>query len=212
MVRNGSFIQNDDGEDDPFGMDGGFDFKPDMRTETSDNGGSSSVPAAVKATEGLTVEDVKRAVVGSVGDVTTIASRLGVDRVAMRRYINAHPDVKEAIEDEILSAREQVMKQTFDDAISGSQPARADFFRMTGGMFDKKEDKTGETQQLVIQFSQKPTTFKALDATTGETHYVNAEDLQPVVDADYSDGDEGDEDDEDDVDDSFDDDEGESNR
>ena len=121
----------------------------------------------------LTLEDVKKAIVESVGDMHTIALRLHVDRVALRRYINNHPEAKEAIEDEILSARERVMKKTYDDAMNGSQQARSDFFRMTGGMFDKKEDKAAETQKLIIQFSEPKKKFKVLDDATGEITYVD---------------------------------------
>lgn len=127
----------------------------------------------------LTIEEVKKAIVESVGDIHTIALRLHVDRVALRRYINDHPEAQEAIKDEILSARERVMKQTYDDAIAGSQVARADFFRMTGGMFDKKEDKASETQQIIIKYTKPKDKFKVLDAATGETSYVD-EKLQPV--------------------------------
>lgn len=126
------------------------------------------------------VEDVKAAVIGSVGDVTTIAQKLCVDRVALRRYIRDHHEVQEAIEDEILSAREQVMKSTFDDAKNGNQQARADFFRMTGGMFDKKEDKSAETQKLIIQFSKPQQQFKTLDPATGETGLVDGN-LRPIL-------------------------------
>ena len=192
MVKNGTFNETDD----PFDGDGGFvmPMSPPAEKEPEAFTGQPG-----ESSGGLTVEDVKRAVVGSVGDVTTIAAKLGVDRVAMRRYINAHPEVKEAIEDEILSARENVIKQTYDDAINGSQAARQDFFKMTGGMFDKKEEKAGETQQLIIQFTSKQKTFKALDPATGEMNFVNAEDLQPTVEAEFSDtGDEEDDDDDDD--------------
>lgn len=121
----------------------------------------------------LTLEDVKKAIVESVGDMHTIAMRLHVDRVALRRYINSHPEAKEAIEDEILSSRERVMKKTYDDAMNGSQQARSDFFRMTGGMFDKKEDKAAESQKLIIQFSEPKKKFKVLDDATGEITYVD---------------------------------------
>ncbi len=142
----------------------------------------------------LTVEQVKAAVIGSVGDIDSIAATLGVDRVALRRYINGQPDIKEAIEDEILSARERVIKQTYDDAINGSQTARQDFFKMTGGMFDKKEEKAAETQQLVIKFTAPQQRFKVLNPDTGETGVVGRN-LRPVeddggetIDADYADG------------------------
>lgn len=176
MARNG-FSAKGSFDDDLFG-DGGLD---DMAVKQP--------PRPAQNVDGrFSVEDVKAAVVGSVGDVTTMAKKLGVDRVAMRRYIRNHPEIQEAIEDEILSAREQVMKSTFEDAQNGNQQARADFFRMTGGMFDKKDDKGAETQQLVIQFSKPQKIFKTLDPATGETSVVDGN-LRPVIDGETVDDD-----------------------
>ena len=138
----------------------------------------------------LTETQVKAAIIGSVGDIDSIAASLGVDRVALRRYISSRPSLKEAIDDEIMSARERVVKQTYEDAINGSQAARQDFFKMTGGMFDKKEDKTAETQQIIIKFTQPQNKFKVLNPSTGETGVVGR-DLKPIegetIDGDYAD-------------------------
>lgn len=178
MAKNGSFSSKGNFDDDLFGGGGGLD---DMAVKEP--------PRPSQNVDGrFSVEDVKAAVVGSVGDVTTIAQTLGVDRVAMRRYIRNHPEVQEAIEDEILSARETVMKSTFEDAKAGNQQARADFFRMTGGMFDKKDDKGAETQQLVIQFSKQQKFFKTLDPETGEISFVDGN-LHPVIDGETLDDD-----------------------
>lgn len=138
----------------------------------------------------LTEAQVKAAIIGSVGDIDSIAASLGVDRVALRRYISSSPRLKEAIDDEIMSARERVVKQTYEDAINGSQAARQDFFKMTGGMFDKKEDKTAETQKIIIKFTQPQNKFKVLNPSTGETGVVGR-DLKPIegetIDGDYAD-------------------------
>lgn len=138
----------------------------------------------------LTETQVKAAIIGSVGDIDSIAASLGVDRVALRRYISSRPSLKEAIDDEIMSARERVVKKTYEDAINGSQTARQDFFKMTGGMFDKKEDKTAETQKIIIKFTQPQNKFKVLNPSTGETGVVGR-DLKPIegetIDGDYAD-------------------------
>ena len=158
--------------------------------------GKVNVPAAKAsaAAKGdvskLTEAQVKAAIIGSVGDIDSIAASLGVDRVALRRYISSSPRLKEAIDDEIMSARERVVKQTYEDAINGSQAARQDFFKMTGGMFDKKEDKTAETQQIIIKFTQPQNKFKVLNPSTGETGVVGR-DPKPIegetIDGDYAD-------------------------
>ena len=158
--------------------------------------GKVNVPAAKAsaAAKGdvskLTEAQVKAAIIGSVGDIDSIAASLGVDRVALRRYISSSPRLKEAIDDEIMSARERVVKKTYEDAINGSQAARQDFFKMTGGMFDKKEDKTAETQQIIIKFTQPQNKFKVLNPSTGETGVVGR-DLKPIegetIDGDYAD-------------------------
>ena len=171
------------------------DFDDDESTAVPRKG-KVNVPAAKAsvAAKGdvskLTEVQVKAAIIGSVGDIDSIAASLGVDRVALRRCISSSPRLKEAIDDEIMSARERVVKQTYEDAINGSQAARQDFFKMTGGMFDKREDKTAETQQIIIKFTQPQNKFKVLNPSTGETGVVGR-DLKPIegetIDGDYAD-------------------------
>lgn len=172
----------------------------DLESTAVPRKGNTTIPAAKASASAkgdvskLTEAQVKAAIIGSVGDIDSIAASLGVDRVALRRHISSRPSLKEAIDDEIMSARERVVKQTYEDAINGSQAARQDFFKMTGGMFDKKEDKAAETQQIIIKFTQPQNKFKVLNPSTGETGVVGR-DLKPIegetIDADYADSLEG---------------------
>lgn len=139
-----------------------------MTQQASETGGGGKI----------TPWEVAKRIPGSVGSVDKIAREMRVSRVELRRFINDNPELKEAMDDEILAAQERVIEKTYEDCMEGSAAARQDFFKMIGGYFNKNDKvKAGEAQpQIVIHLEQPGKTYKML-APDGEIVDVNRDDL-----------------------------------
>ena len=133
-----------------------------QRQPNFDNIMPPSKPIAGKGT--LTPWTVARAIPGSIGSVDKIANQLGVPRPELRKFINDNPELREALDDELLAAKERVIEKTYDDCMNGSAVARQDFFKMVNGYFEKREtNKTGDAQpQIVIHLDAPKQTYKML--------------------------------------------------
>jgi hypothetical protein len=112
----------------------------------------------------LTPWTVARAIPDSIGSIDKIAKTLGVPRPELRKFINDNPELREALDDEILAAKERLMEKTYSDGMDGSPVARQDFFKMVNGYFEKRDTaKTGESQpQIVIHLDAPKQTYKML--------------------------------------------------
>lgn len=171
-----------------------------QRQPNFDNIMPPSKPIAGKGT--LTPWTVARAIPGSIGSVDKIANQLGVPRPELRKFINDNPELREALDDELLAAKERVIEKTYDDCMNGSAVARQDFFKMVNGYFEKREtNKTGDAQpQIIIHLDAPKEKYKML-GNDGEIIEVDRKTYagQPPADNGVLAGDNGDEEDGDDL-------------
>ena len=100
----------------------------------------------------LTPWAVAAAIPGSIGSLDEIAKNLGVPRLELRRFIAKNKELREALDDELLAAKERLIKQTYSDGMDGQPQARQDFFKMVNGYFEKKTGKEEEMarSQVII--------------------------------------------------------------
>lgn len=109
---------------------------------------------------------VAQAIPGSIGSVDAIAKRLGFPRMEVRKFIEKNKELSEALDDELLAAKERMIEQTYQDGIDGSQQARQDFFKMVNGYFEKKDnakESNDNTPKVAIIFNQPQKKFKMLN-------------------------------------------------
>lgn len=81
---------------------------------------------------------------GSIGSLDTIASRLNVPRLELRRFISENKELREALDDEMIAAKERLIEKTYRDGMDGQPQARQDFFKMVSGYFEKKNSRDEE--------------------------------------------------------------------
>lgn len=107
---------------------------------------------------------VAMAIPESIGSVDKIAKLLGVPRPELRKFINDNPELRDALDDELLAAKERVIEKTYEDCMNGSGPARQDFFKMVNGYFEKRDaNKTGDAApRIIIHVDPPKKTYKML--------------------------------------------------
>jgi len=98
----------------------------------------------------LTPWAVAAAIPDSIGSLDEIAKKLGVPRLELRRFISKNKELREALDDELLAAKERLIKQTYTDGIDGQPQARQDFFKMVNGYFEKKTSKEEEMAKSLV--------------------------------------------------------------
>lgn len=109
---------------------------------------------------------VAQAIPGSIGSVDAIAKRLGFPRMEVRKFIEKNKELSDALDDELLAAKERMIEQTYQDGMDGSQQARQDFFKMVNGYFEKKDnakETNDNTPKVAIIFNQPQQKFKMLN-------------------------------------------------
>lgn len=107
---------------------------------------ASRDPKAKPAMPGgsLTPWAVAAMIPGSIGSLDTIASRLNVPRLELRRFISENKELREALDDEMIAAKERLIEKTYRDGMDGQPQARQDFFKMVSGYFEKKNSRDEE--------------------------------------------------------------------
>lgn len=126
---------------------------------------SSRDPKAKPAMSGsLTPWAVAAMIPGSIGSLDTIASRLNVPRLELRRFISENKELREALDDEMLAAKERLIEKTYQDGMDGQPQARQDFFKMVSGYFEKKNGRDEEiaNSQVVIHLDSPSEQVKML--------------------------------------------------
>lgn len=122
-------------------------------------------PKAKPAMSGsLTPWAVAAMIPGSIGSLDTIASRLNVPRLELRRFISENKELREALDDEMLAAKERLIEKTYQDGMDGQPQARQDFFKMVSGYFEKKNGRDEEiaNSQVVIHLDSPSEQVKML--------------------------------------------------
>lgn len=115
-------------------------------------------PQEIRPAGKLTVWNVMQAIPDSIGSFDYIAKKMNVPRMELRRFVKQHPELQEAIDDEMLNAREQLQRKAYEDAYDGDAQARQDFFKMVGGYFEKREKAEGdgeEKMRVVIHMTER---------------------------------------------------------
>lgn len=126
---------------------------------------SSRDPKAKPAMSGsLTPWAVAAMIPGSIGSLDTIARRLNVPRLELRRFISENKELREALDDEMLAAKERLIEKTYQDGMDGQPQARQDFFKMVSGYFEKKNGRDEEiaNSQVVIHLDSPSEQVKML--------------------------------------------------
>ncbi len=126
---------------------------------------SSRDPKSKPAMSGsLTPWAVAAMIPGSIGSLDTIASRLNVPRLELRRFISENKELREALDDEMLAAKERLIEKTYQDGMDGQPQARQDFFKMVSGYFEKKNGRDEEiaNSQVVIHLDSPSEQVKML--------------------------------------------------
>lgn len=119
---------------------------------------AATVPQENRPSGKLTVWNVMQAIPDSIGSFDYIAKKMNVPRMELRRFVKQHPELQEAIDDEMLNAREQLQRKAYEDAYEGDAQARQDFFKMVGGYFEKREKADGdgeEKMRVVIHMTER---------------------------------------------------------
>ncbi len=112
----------------------------------------------------LTPWAVAAMIPGSIGSLDTIARRLNVPRLELRRFISENKELREALDDEMLAAKERLIEKTYQDGMDGQPQARQDFFKMVSGYFEKKNGRDEEiaNSQVVIHLDSPSEQVKML--------------------------------------------------
>lgn len=157
----------------PFQMGGGA---PQGQHQQQTN----TPPQSSYATNEPTPEMIFNAIPGSLGSIDMIARMINCPRIKVRRMIRKSRELQEAIDDEIESAKEELMRKAYEEGNAGSAQARQDFFKFAAGYFERRDNSkpTVDQPKVVINIAAPPQKMKALDPNTGEI--VEVDDLAAI--------------------------------